>query len=77
MLHLRPDLVDMSKTYDMPGHGQRPFFHYPHAAVSRDGHQGDPSQATAEKGRAMFEHAVDKLAELVESALHEEAPKPI
>lgn len=74
MLHLRPRLVDMSKAYDMPGHGERPFFHYPHAAVSRDGHQGDPTPATPEMGRRMFDHAADKLAALLESALVERVP---
>jgi creatinine amidohydrolase len=73
MLHLRPDLVDMSKTYPMPGKGVRPFFHYPHAAVSRDGHQGDPSQATAEMGRRMFELAVSSLSDQVKAALTESA----
>jgi creatinine amidohydrolase len=74
MLHLRPDLVDMSKAYDMPGHGERPFFHYPHAAVSRDGHQGDPTRATPEMGRRMFDHAVEVLAGQLATALAERAP---
>lgn len=74
MLHLRPGQVDMSKTYSMPGKGERLFFHYPHAAVSRDGHQGDPTQATPEMGKRMFDHAVQKLADQVSTALKERAP---
>jgi creatinine amidohydrolase len=74
MLHLRPDLVDMSRTYAMPGRGERPFWHYPHAMVSRDGHQGDPSQATAALGRKMFDLAVSSLAGQVKAALHETPP---
>jgi creatinine amidohydrolase len=74
MLHLRPDLVDMSKTYRMVGHGVRPFFHYPHAAVSRDGHQGDPSTATAAAGKHYFNLAVTSLAEQVTRALTETPP---
>lgn len=74
MLHLRPDLVDMAKTYPMPGKGKRLFFHYPHAAVSRDGHQGDPTSATAEMGAQMFRLAVAGLAEQVRAALAETAP---
>jgi len=74
MLHLRPDLVDMSKTYRMVGQGLRPFFHYPHSAVSRDGHQGDPSTATAAAGKRYFEMAIASLAEQVKAALVETAP---
>jgi creatinine amidohydrolase len=74
MLHLRPDLVDMSKTYPMPGKGLRPFWHYPHAMVSRDGHQGDPSKATPELGKTMFDRAVASLAEQVSKARAEPAP---
>lgn len=75
MLHLRPDLVDMSKTYPMPGKGVRPFFHYPHALVSKDGHQGDPTQATPEMGARFFSLAVGTLAEQVRGALRESAPQ--
>ena len=74
MLHLRPDLVDMSKTYRMAGQGLKPFFHYPHALVSRDGHQGDPSSATPEAGKRYFELAVNSLAEQVRAALVENPP---
>jgi creatinine amidohydrolase len=74
MLHLRKDLVDMSQTYAMEGKGVRPFFHYPHAAVSRDGHQGDPTKATPELGEKMMRVAVDSLAQQVKAALTEEPP---
>lgn len=74
MLHLRPDLVDMTKTYAMPGRGQRLFFHYPHGAVSTDGHQGDPTKATPELGARMFRLAVTSLAEQIRAALKEEPP---
>jgi creatinine amidohydrolase/Fe(II)-dependent formamide hydrolase-like protein len=58
----------------MPGKGVRPFFHYPHAMVSKDGHQGDPSQATAEMGARFFRLAVETLTEQVTAALKEGAP---
>jgi creatinine amidohydrolase/Fe(II)-dependent formamide hydrolase-like protein len=58
----------------MVGHGVRPFFHYPHSAVSRDGHQGDPSTATAAAGKHYFELAVKSLADQVTSALTETPP---
>lgn len=74
MLHLRPDLVDLSKTYPMPGKGARPFWHYPHSLVSRDGHQGDPSKSTPALGKKMFELAVSSLAEQVNAALTETPP---
>jgi creatinine amidohydrolase len=76
MLHLRPEQVDMRKTYAMPGRGLRPFFHYAHFCVSRDGHQGDPSKATPEMGREMFEHIVNALAARLKSALEEKTPNP-
>lgn len=75
MLHLRPDLVDMGKAYPMPGKGVRPFFHYPHALVSKDGHQGDPSKATAEMGARFMQLAVETLARQVGEARAEEAPR--
>ena len=59
MLHLRPDLVDMAKAYPMPGKGERPFFHYPHTLVSKDGHQGDPTKATPEMGARFYTLAVE------------------
>src|SRR5665213_3344984 len=74
MLHLRADLVDMSKTYPMPGKRVRPFWHYPHSMVPRDGHQGDPSKATAEMGKKMFDLAVTSLAQQVTASLTESAP---
>ena len=58
----------------MVGQGLQPYFHYPHTAVSRDGHQGDPSTATAEAGKRYFEMAVTSLAEQVSKALVETVP---
>ncbi len=74
MQHLRPDLVEIEKAYPMPGKGVRPFFHYPHALVSKDGHQGDPTQATPEMGARFFKLAVDTLSDQVRRALHEPLP---
>jgi creatinine amidohydrolase len=75
MLHLRPDLVEMEKAYPMPGKGERPFFHYPHTLVSKDGHQGDPTKATAEMGARFFRLAVEALSAQLHQAVREPLPR--
>lgn len=79
MLHLRPDLVDMSQAvrtmeevqrsehifWDL----QRParvFFQEWWSRNSTTGVQGDPTVATAEKGQKVYEVATRKIAALIE-----------
>ena len=79
MLHLRPDLVDMSQAvrtmeevqrskhifWDL----QRParvFYQEWWSRNSTTGVQGDPTKATTEKGRLTYEAATRKIGELIE-----------
>jgi creatinine amidohydrolase len=73
-MHLRPDLVDLSKAYPEPGKGTRFFFHYPHICVSKTGHQGDPTKANAEDGKRMFDKIVEVLSRMIDAAQKETAP---
>ena len=71
MLHLRPDLVDMSLAVrrvpeklaenDAVRFGGRVAFGWLSNDFFPDGHIGDPTGATAEVGRAMFDSAVSSL----------------
>jgi creatinine amidohydrolase len=79
LLHLRPDLVDMSKAvrtmdevqrsphifWDLQ-RGSRVFFQEWWSRNSMTGVQGDATKATAEKGRVVFDAAVRKLAAFLE-----------
>jgi creatinine amidohydrolase len=77
MLHLAPDLVDMSRaTRNVPEHlaanhyvrfGGKVGFGWLSNDFGPDGHIGDPTGATAEHGRDKFDAAVQAFAE----ALHE------
>jgi creatinine amidohydrolase len=78
MLHLRPDLVDMSKAEpEIWCSGSDYLWRdlYPPSPVnfmdawsriSARGVMGDPTRATAEKGREIFEEVVCELARFVE-----------
>ncbi len=78
-LALRPDLVDMAKAVHELSH--RPSKNYwtdliggdgplammePWSALSRSGVMGDPTKATAEKGRALLDAAAGGIVELVD-----------
>lgn len=77
MLHLAPDLVDMSRaTRNVPEHlaanqyvrfGGKVGFGWLSNDFGPDGHIGDPTGATAEHGKQKFEQAVQAFTE----ALHE------
>lgn len=73
-MHLRPDLVNLSKAYPLPGKGKRLFFHYPHICVSETGHQGDPTKANAEEGKRMFDKVIASLSAMLSAAEKETAP---
>ncbi|HZJ49136.1 MAG TPA: creatininase family protein [Acidimicrobiia bacterium] len=72
-LHLHPEAVDMDAAVDEHGYpttenlwmdwGDGPLKLMPWwSSFSESGVQGDPSKATAEKGRVLFEAAVDEIS---------------
>ena len=73
MLHLRPDLVDMTvATRNVPEKlarnqhvrfGGRVSFGWLSSDFGPDGHIGDPTTATAERGKELFEGSVRTFAE--------------
>jgi creatinine amidohydrolase len=73
MLHLRPELVDMSvATRNIPEwladnsavrFGGRTSFGWLSNDFGRDGHIGDPTQATAEYGKFLFDGSVRALVD--------------
>ncbi|MBN1180604.1 MAG: creatininase family protein [Anaerolineae bacterium] len=77
MLHLRPDLVQMDKAVREEGQLTLPYFNWDHAApsvlswqdwwsrMSESGVCGDPTVATAEFGRALFETTVENMVRFV------------
>ncbi len=75
-LHLHPEAVDMSAVVDEHGYpttehawmdwSDGPLKLMPWwSSFSQSGVQGDPSKATAAKGRVLFEAAVDEIANYV------------
>jgi creatinine amidohydrolase len=80
-LALEPDLVQMDKAVreipnwnenvhnDWPGGG--PLSYWPHwSAFSESGVMGDPTLATAEKGRAFLERACEEAAQFIAEVAH-------
>lgn len=77
LLYLRPDLVDMSKAERDQGFQPSKYmwrdlrlaspmvFNEQWSRFSRTGVQGDPTLATAEKGRVIVDAVVENLAELL------------
>jgi creatinine amidohydrolase len=77
MLHLRPDLVHMDRAVREMGQLKLEYFNWDHAEpsvlswqdwwsrMSASGVCGDPTAATAEFGRALFETTVENLARFV------------
>lgn len=85
MLHLRPELVDMSlavrrvpehlTSYEVIGFGKPVSFGWLSDDFGPDGHIGDPTTATAQDGRERFVTAVDHVARaLVEASRFDPAP---
>lgn len=78
MLHLRPDLVKMDLAvrrvpehltgYELIGFGKPVSFGWLSDDFGPDGHIGDPTGATAEHGKAVFEAAVTRLAAVIAEA---------
>jgi creatinine amidohydrolase len=84
MLHLRPDLVDMGvasrnipgalKHNSHVGFGKPVPFGWLSNDFGPDGHIGDPTGATAERGRARFDAAVATLGEALREVVAFEFP---
>jgi creatinine amidohydrolase len=78
MLHLRPDLVQMEHArrrvpeslldYEHIGFGKPVSFGWTSDDFGPDGYIGDPTGATAEHGKALFDAAVGRLAEVIVEA---------
>ena len=77
LLYLRPDLVQMEKAkkhipqdqdefiqYDLAGEGSIAFLE-PLSRMSETGVLGDPTVATAEKGKQIVEKAAERLAQFL------------
>ncbi|PFG41879.1 creatinine amidohydrolase [Isoptericola jiangsuensis] len=72
MLHLRPELVHLDLAerrvpedllvHERIGFGKPVSFGWLSSDFGPDGHVGDPTTATAEQGKVLFEHAVAELA---------------
>lgn len=73
ILHLRPDLVDMSKAgpgekiaFTVPGLAQAGVWTpRPWSRTHPDTGSGDPSRASAEKGKKIFDHVTTLIADLL------------
>jgi creatinine amidohydrolase len=85
-LHLQPGSVDMSlavdeKTYPVTEHMWMDWSDGPlklmpwWSSFSRSGVQGDPTKATAEKGKALFEAAVDEVVSFVSELRQTSLPR--
>ena len=60
MLYLKPDLVDMAKAVDFIPEKPRPYLNYGSIfTLSPTGVWGNAARASADKGRWLFENAVD------------------
>ena len=62
MLHMRPDLVNMSKAMDEPNRSAGCFFSYTVNKESVHGVCGSPSLATAEEGAALLEQCIEQFS---------------
>ncbi|MEX1048581.1 MAG: creatininase family protein [Akkermansiaceae bacterium] len=76
MLHLHPELVHMDRlaSSDDPDRTVGSVFSYPVAQTSLNGVTGHPSRASAEQGERLFNRMVEKLSEVVASAICEDPP---
>ncbi|MCF7548837.1 creatininase family protein [Pseudonocardia sp. WMMC193] len=78
MLHLRPDLVQMNlavrrvpeglREFSLIGFGKPVSFGWLSEDFGPDGHVGDPTGATAEHGKAVFEAGVGQLVRVLDEA---------
>jgi creatinine amidohydrolase len=78
MLHLRPELVHLElagcrvpeglREFDLIGFGKPVSFGWTSDDFGPDGYIGDPTGATAEHGKLLFELAVARLAAVIVEA---------
>ncbi|WP_181782532.1 creatininase family protein [Pseudonocardia pini] len=78
MLHLRPDLVHMDlavrrvpeglREFSLIGFGKPVSFGWLSEDFGPDGHVGDPTGATPEHGKEMFDGAVGQLVRVIDEA---------
>lgn len=86
VMHLRPDLVDMSRAersipgwmggYDHVGFGGEVSFGWSSNDVTPSGVIGDPTLATPELGKELFEGAVSRLVPIMEEISRFSYPAP-
>ena len=86
MLHLRPDLVRMDlarrrvpeglREFELIGFGKPVSFGWTSDDFGPDGHSGDPTGATAEHGKVLFEAAGDHLTAVIGEAHRFPGGKP-
>ena len=78
MLHLYPQLVHMDRLTDSddPDRTVGRVFSYPVAQTSLNGVTGNPSQATAHQGKALFDRMVAALCTKLAAASEELPPLP-
>ena len=78
MLHLYPQLVHLDRltASDDPDRTVGKVFSYPVAQTSLNGVTGNPSQATALQGKALFERMVAALCTKLAAAIEELPPLP-
>lgn len=74
MLHLHPELVDMSKARDEPDRSTCCFFSYTVEKESVHGVCGNPSAASAEDGAALLDLCVRAFSEQLLKAQREKTP---
>jgi len=69
-----PQLVDLRQAVDEPQGYQRPQFSYHSRKLTESGVIGQPTIATPDQGRRIFDMVVEDLAEFVRKSAHEEPP---
>lgn len=74
MMHLAPHLVHHDRIFDDADRTRNLVFSYAVPQTSQSGHTGEPSKATPEMGRELFELVVRDWTSVVKKALNETAP---
>jgi creatinine amidohydrolase len=74
VLHLRPDLVDLSAIRDDADRTPGKVFSYTVAQTSREGFTGRPSEGSAEAGKRLFKLVVTALEKRLQDARTEAVP---
>lgn len=72
-----PELVFMDQAIDEPKDFKKTVFSYHSRKVTRSGTIGIPSRATVERGKEIFNMAVEDIANLLRSSVKEDIPDDI